>query len=80
MHTSEKLSANEGPWETDDYDKTVFFTKSEAIDEEHIWPCFVLINPLENSLQIPKLLVLRLLFQQMVYVGFVVLPLDEHII
>jgi hypothetical protein len=79
MQPSEKLSANEGPCETDEYDKVVFLTQTAAIDEVHICLLFVLIDPLKCFLQVPKLLVLRLLHKQAMDVVLVVLSLDEHI-
>jgi hypothetical protein len=79
MQTSEKLSANESPCEIDEYDKVVVLTKTTAIDEVHICLLFVLINPLKCFLQVPKLLVLRLLLQQAMDVVLVILSLDEHI-
>jgi hypothetical protein len=38
----------------------------------------MLISPLEYFLQIPQLLVLRLLLQQAMDIGFEIVPLDEQ--
>jgi hypothetical protein len=78
MQTSERIFNGEGSREGDDYHSAVFLIEFAAIDEVHIRLRFVLISPLEYFLQVPQLLVLRLLLQQAVNIGFEIVPLNEQ--
>jgi hypothetical protein len=62
----------------DDNDNTVLLIRSGAIDEYYIQFLFVLISPLEYFLQVPELLVLRLLLQQTVNISLKVVSLDKN--
>jgi hypothetical protein len=64
--------------EGDSHDDAAFpvLNETAAIDEKHIRILFKLNNPLEHLLQVPELLVVRLLLEQAMEVTFKVIPLD----
>jgi hypothetical protein len=77
-----EFPANKGPCEGNDYKNAafLFLCEAAAVGEEHLCPFFALVNPFEDYLQVPELLVLRFPHEKALDVGVKVVLVDVHFI
>jgi hypothetical protein len=80
--TFKRLPTKNGSVQLDSYDGDVFLllAKAAAIYEEYFRLLFALYDPFKHFLQVPELLVIRLLLQQTIDIVLEVAPLDVKII